>query len=374
MIIKEYCHYAIVHNYFFAKGKERTIYNNDRHVFYIGDTLYSYGTHFPLAVKCNKGWILNGDRYSNSTSIHQSIVRETARRHQPGTTNTPLLHCIIPFSSLRAAQVKPEDITILDVSDDTYETVQRKDPTTREIKEYKIHHLGASLIRVKTKRYLSSIDNGSKRHTFFLVELRSHQVNTIKEAFRDLAGKLSEEQYRGYLLGEIERQGEYFLEPHPEVATKELIKKAKKQTINVKEALKVLVKTPVTKRMIRDVISRQNMGYGGCSKEQIQVIRRDGVPYYVLLDRNSHITKIPDDAMVQGNQLVLKERMVKQFDLSYGIGNPHIATHALQTTDGVYITGTLRHREHRMISLGNTWYKVYKNTAMGSWSAIGNVD
>jgi len=37
--------------------------------------LYSYGYHFPMLVRLNDGYIYNKDKYSPTTSKHQSIVR-----------------------------------------------------------------------------------------------------------------------------------------------------------------------------------------------------------------------------------------------------------------------------------------------------------
>ena len=153
MMIKGYTHSAVVYNYFFAKGAERRKYCKGSKVFYEGDVLYSFGTHFELAVKCrNGGYVLNGDRYSSTTSGHQSLTRSVAERHKQETTNRVTHHCIIPFSALQAAEVKPEDVFILDVTEDTWETVKRKNPKTGEMEEHQIHHLGASLVRVGSKR------------------------------------------------------------------------------------------------------------------------------------------------------------------------------------------------------------------------------
>jgi hypothetical protein len=55
--------------------------NGDRsgegsHMFIDGRVLYSYGTHFPLAFRADDGMVYyNGQRYSSSTSKHQSYVR-----------------------------------------------------------------------------------------------------------------------------------------------------------------------------------------------------------------------------------------------------------------------------------------------------------
>jgi len=375
MIQKRYSHYAIVNNYFYAKGEERSIYNRGGHIFYEGDRLYSYGHHFPLAVKCqNNGYILNGDRYSNTTSHHQWLTRDVADSHRRNTTGEGTHHCIIPFSSLQGAGVKPEDALILDVTSDTYETVNRRNPKTGEMEEYQIHHLGASLIRIGCRRYLSSIDNSSSNGgSYYLVLLKSRWVNTVEDAFRDLAGNLSDEQYKMYQDGGILRQGEYFLKP-TRITTRELKRKAKKMPVKVRGVLDVKVKTARSKQSVNRVIQRERMGMGGCRREQIQVIRRNGVPYYVLVDRASIGMEIPSSAVIKDGHLVNMDSLVHQYDLSNGNGNAHLARDCIKTMDGLYIRGTLRHNQHRMIRMGNIWHRVFQNTAVGSWSALGNVD
>ena len=411
MIIRKHTHYAIVFNYFFAKNDERTRYCNANNVFYEGTILYSYGRHFALAVKSKNGYILNGDRYSNTTSGHQSLTRTIAdlhwfaKSHMTGGNirnpeglrsmelrhstekkncsicsklskgHKPVHHAIIPFSALQGAGVNAEDIVIIDVTEDTLETVKRKNPKTGEIEEYHIHHLGASLFRVGTRRFFSSIDTGARGWgSFYLVELKSRRINTVDDAYRDLAGNLDDKQYSEYQLGRIKRQGEYFLIPQPGLTTRELKKKAKKMPVKLKGVLDVKVKTSHSKRIVNNVIHRENMGYGGCSREQIQVIRKEGVPYYVLLERDHAGMQIPKDSFIKDGHLVTRESLVHQFDLSNGVGNPHVARDAIKTSGGIFIRKTLRHNQHRMIRMCNIWHRVIKNTAIDSWSSSGNVD
>ena len=45
-----------------------------------GQTIYSYGYHFPMARKLDNGTIaVNVDRYSRTTSKHQSALRDVLR-------------------------------------------------------------------------------------------------------------------------------------------------------------------------------------------------------------------------------------------------------------------------------------------------------
>ena len=46
-------------------------------IWFEGDVIYSYGTHFPMAVRLPGGfYVLNGDRYSPTTSNHQRPLFE----------------------------------------------------------------------------------------------------------------------------------------------------------------------------------------------------------------------------------------------------------------------------------------------------------
>lgn len=82
-----------------------------------------------------------------------------------------------------------------------------------------------------------------------------------------------------------------------------------------------------------------------------------------------------------------RSRIHKRLDLSGELafgngGNPHIATDCMITNDGaIYVRKTIKHPEHRMVSLGNTWHRVYinrinqsANTRGATWNTRGGVD
>jgi hypothetical protein len=423
MMLKHYSHSAIVFNYFYAQGHERDHYHHGNRIFYDNDTLYSYGRHFPLAERCRNGWILNGDTYSPTTSGHQTLTRQIADLHRftnthivvkkhlqdlldsptgratvqqfPGylthnTSHKPgncpgcmtllpghdhIHHAIIPYSSLTSAHITPAEITILDSTHDTYEHHRRRNPKTQTQEDYTIHHLGAALFRIGMKRYLSSIDQSStQHHAYYLVELRSRRINTIEDAYRDLAGALTDLQYQHYQEGRIQRQGEYYLEPHPTQTTKQLHKKALYTPQPLPGVLSIKIKTPRTKQQIRKLIHQHHMGYGGVDHHQLRVLRNNGVSYYILMDQDHMDKPLPSDAYICNGYVMTKHTKMKNYDLSHGVGNPHIATEAIRTPQGFYIRKTLRHPEHRMIRMGAIWHRVYPNTARHSWTAHGRVD
>ena len=292
----------------------------------------------------------------------------------------PLHHCIIPFSSLHGPRLEVEDLTIVDVATDTYEKTGKFDKNGDEIK---IHHLGASLVRCGRRRFLSSIDASSKRHQFFLVELKSRRVNSVEGAYRDLAGNLTDEQYQRYKLGEIQRQGEFFFEEKPDLKTRELKKTARNTKVRMKGVLDVRRKTQHMKEHVKKSTRRYLRDEYGYAPEQVSVVRRDGIPFYVLFDKEHMGQTIPGDAELKPGSdstvsakglIFVNETLLHQFDLSGGDGHPHCTRDFIQTPDGMFARGTVRHPEHEMIRLGNTWNQVFVNTALGSWAAHGRVD
>tara|TARA_R110002020_G_scaffold14091_5_gene50196 strand:- start:5783 stop:7120 length:1338 start_codon:yes stop_codon:yes gene_type:complete len=82
-----------------------------------------------------------------------------------------------------------------------------------------------------------------------------------------------------------------------------------------------------------------------------------------------------------------RSRIHKRVDLSGELafgngGNPHTATDCMITNDGaIYVRKTIKHPEHRMVSLGNTWHRVYINrinqtasTRGATWNTRGGID
>lgn len=56
----------------FAKGAAKGRGSN---LFIDGDTIYSYGYHFPVATRLQSGFWITDKKYSQSTTRHTSLVR-----------------------------------------------------------------------------------------------------------------------------------------------------------------------------------------------------------------------------------------------------------------------------------------------------------
>lgn len=85
-------------------------------VYYSGRTIYSYGSHFPMAyiVAPNLVWV-NGDRFSHSTTRHQGELRAAISRVSDVTM------VIVPNTALGAAGVDYKTIRPIDVHDERWE-------------------------------------------------------------------------------------------------------------------------------------------------------------------------------------------------------------------------------------------------------------
>jgi len=185
-------------------------------LFFEGDTLYSYGYHFPLAVDCGRYYVVNGDKYSSTTST----------RHQ-----SPLFRMIpdrmrleIPFSALAAMANLTKwysktpsiarEIDVIDWEGDRYIDTGR----VSKIDGHRLydHVLGGSVFRWQGKYYVSSMDLSGvgKRGRFFLTEIAQSQVErygeptSVDEAIELL--KPAEVKKAEEAGCEVHRQGEWF--------------------------------------------------------------------------------------------------------------------------------------------------------------------
>ena len=343
-------HQQVVSNFVEHKINKRTktVEWRGSRVFCEDKTIYSYGRHFPLAVllgqKEGKDFYLkNGDKYSSSTTGHQSMVQMAC----PGVT--------IPFSILRSAgiewdRLKPEDV--MDSTADYRETMywSRDEKSYVDIEGHKIgtpkqgmfmgetwgdlkdgnftsravpgaphlqgewHILGGTLIQYRKKYFLFSMDENQ----YFGAEL-SKPAKTITEAFNalkpDIVRKAEEEKIK------VERQGEWFF--------------IKTQWETDKQFAGFL---KITQKFLK-----QNSKTRALSKTNA--------------DSNNHVARF-------------------------------IQLPQPQPEGTMYVSGTVRHRfpksewtgrsnratgQHRPLKLDG-WYIAARNTEVASWSAQGRVD
>jgi len=361
----------------FAEGKTSGSASN---MFIRGDKLYSYGTHFILAIRYGtkkQYYLLNGDRYSSSTSRHQSYCQHGLKPNY-----------IIPFSVLTAAL--PETrydhdyrLVFLDDTPEEFREVEYRDPKTNELKTRQEHQLGSTLFRRGKRYFLSSTDPDARwRRGYFLVEL-PRAVTTIKEAYDSLK-PINEDILDGQ---PCLRQGEFFLIPKPDIQTKDLEPIEKRQ-----KWLYQIIESPCYNP---DAYIRANQWHkryyeNNWFRERWSAAWNKSWPTGAQYENNNDAWKelykrihVDNDGqlLIGGavhrvpNPLKGESGDVAKLFESRDHRNPHKATAIRKDKEGnIYIRGTLRHRDHNTIKMGKVWHRVLVNRAKRSWSVSGNVD
>lgn len=217
-----------------------------------GDRIYSYGRHFEMAriMRGKDGratWVLlNGDRYSVTTSGHQSLVRGVVAR-------SGLPSMIVPYSALDAAgihdyaSIRPIDIRPDRVDVHDHESAEMPGRWIDERRAYvgdrswtvatlgddgvwrwqtRTHWLGDSLFYAKARgqrrRFLSSFDYQEANPLYFLCELaRVAKPDTVADAIECLKPENVRVAIEAGL--DVSRQGDIFAIP-TELTTAEVRK------------------------------------------------------------------------------------------------------------------------------------------------------
>ena len=198
---------------------------------YSGDTLFSYGRHFALAEvlrdehKAARGFLLNGDRHSVSTTRHQADVLSAVH-------DSKLPSVTIPFEALRAAGIDRSTIEIVHTLPDRIERTRHESRADSGLPSWNVevtedeqgtlwswttsrHWLGESLVRAtirgdRSALFLSGFDRNETRRSYFFCELpqSASHVTTVDEALEALkpaAVLLAESEGR-----QVFRQGDIF--------------------------------------------------------------------------------------------------------------------------------------------------------------------
>lgn len=291
------------------------------------DKLVSY-EHFDLAIRKPDGQIIvNGDDAPTVTS------RKHQREFRSALGGKPA--CLLPFSALRSAFIKPVDVKIVATTPDkeivswkkcrcdkawhkeSSDYVQVHDDGSHSV-EVRQHFLGETLFTREDRPgrfYVSGLDRNDdpRKRNFYLAQLPEGVTpTTVDEALELLKPEGLPES--GWL-----RQGEWFFIPKPGLKP-------------VVEGENVLVK--------ESKISWNE------TKPGVPIISADAKEARDQLDR-----------------------------VEWGRMRRHRATR-MYINGAVYVSGMVRDEEHSALKLGDgkTWFEVVRNRATGSWGAGGTVD
>lgn len=104
-----------------GRDEPRFLSDNGTRIAQDSKTIYSYGTHFPMARligdRATGYFLVNGDNYSVTTSQHQSHTRWAIKR-----SGIPFM--VVPFSALHAASIDLDTIIPVDITKDRTERIE----------------------------------------------------------------------------------------------------------------------------------------------------------------------------------------------------------------------------------------------------------
>jgi hypothetical protein len=292
-------------------------------VYFEGDTIYSYGSHFPMAIRYHspeigEWYLVNGDKYSVTTGAHQSKLRQALQYK-----NT----FVIPFSALEQACIEKKSIVLLDQEDEKFIPVKRVDKDGNPY-EAEVHLLGAALF---TARRYGRFYNATTR-----------EWTDVDEHATFLSG-----------LDETGRNpwAAYFLAQLDQTKVDDLL-----GSLTVEDGYEVLKPEEVRE-----------------AEAENEVVLRQGEWFFVrvddILQTSLNILERKKPEKVEKNGLLPNREEARE--------KRHKATRMVITDDGkVFARGTVRHTggDHKMLKLDGGWYQVFENTQIAGWSARGDID
>ena len=308
------------------------------HLYISGDVMYSYGEHFPLVVRLDRGgYLVNGDKYSVTTSAHQSLVFRLGPQ--------------VPFSALRPAlqHISPvpywdyfvEDVrrvVVVEHREDVWSWVcqcggehtseYHEGPLGKHVrcgKGYSRHTLGAALLHYGGRYLLSTMDATRKNGAYSLILLREEaQPGGVHDALMELMPQ----------------------------AVRELAEEEDSPREEEKEYKTVTTGWSYRKRPTVGHTYTRGLYPGG--------VRRQG-----------EIWLIPQAVVPRGQD----GQVIKHYVLPIG-NESHVASKAQTVGTATFVSGQLKHLrgEHYVQQLGQGWWLALPNTAEKSWSAAGRVD
>ncbi len=202
-------------------------------LFFEKEVLYSYGYHFPLAVDLGSLYVVNGDKYSVTTSSHRSTLLSLV----PNSRRVE-----IPFSALASMMIgkgkkiySQSDVVkevmkfnVIDWENDRYLYTGRLNKQGEPIMD---HVLGGSLFEYEGSYFVTGMDLSGvdPRGLFFLTEIAPSQIErygeptSMVEAMELLKpDEVKKAEEAGH---EVYRQGEWFFVKDERLEPKEGIVK-----------------------------------------------------------------------------------------------------------------------------------------------------
>jgi len=329
-------HSEIVRAFMKGNGPKKG-HNIFRESFHSGNIIYSYGRHFPMAIRNDedKMFLINGDRYSSSTAHHQSLVR-SAIQYRDNYKDYEVL--TVPFSIFNRAynmEISWAHFKMIDVGQD--KEICKCLDCDQDFTSWEVlnSHKWSFTPSHKTM-YWHQLAPST-----FSVSSSTHGTRYFISGFDETANLTNHD---GYFLSELPAKPRNMAHAYEMLKPQE-VKRAEKNGLKVLRqgdifAIPTILDTRKLKRIgVYDKSERVDRYYWGTVYTAIEFPR--------LLETS------------------------------------HVASEVVKVKDKVYARGVIRHRptefgrsrpEHINITMGNKWHRIVRNTALASYSTGGRVD
>lgn len=350
----------------YLSPKNSNIHPHDGH-------LNSYGSHFTLVQTLKhdnfgdndstnvRAWLLNGDRYSVSTSRHQTLVQDAARATGKDTI-------IVPFSSLLSASIKAESIVPLKILPERWVASIRKTTTEEFLASGRVTVESYEKINGKAPDYVDDIGGVPSAWVSF-----KDSVVPIGTEFVGVRHVLGSSVFTavvhefGWRSREEKIRGATFLSSFDDQESRMLY---------------FLCELPESFKVISDPIedafeALKPIEVKHAEENGINVVRQGDI-FAVETDISTRMLKS------WGGTIVKRSQDSENANL---LGTNHFATEVVKVNDETYARGCLYHvpsfraSDHVRRKMGKKWHYIVKNTVpmsenglSRSWSIGGNVD
>ena len=393
-----------------SRGRNKgQVYGEYGHVYYSGDIMYSYGSHFPLLIRHSWGYLLNADKYSSTTSQHQSMCRSVATIQ-------------IPLSALRQAGIPYDKFNLIDSSKQRedligyYRNIENDKAKTITVEEYKalgwkkqrgwrpdnwdeptkyFWHSKDKKERISVNQYMEIPENEKfgEETPIILYDFNFgtaiNNTETIYRGITTASSKWNKNTERRPQHDVIEHDGRYFLSgmdgqnyflcqlPEPVKTVDEAIAHLIPNELRI-NGWSDDYKTRIVK--LADGIVRQGEWFFQKTMELKPINEKE----YLAKHQDKtpeEITELRKEIKTHNQGLkTYYNEMQKNFILprDNADSHTHIATRGMLKDGIIYVTGTVRHTEHQTLKLSTAdapvIYRAYRNRAVESFSVNGNVD
>ena len=312
-----------------------------------GDIIYSYGRHFPMAVRNDndKTFLVNGDRWGHATAGHQSQVRGAIATRNSFSDYKVLT---VPFSVFQRAysvhDLSRMHVKVIDVGKD--KEICKCITCDKDFANY------SDLYDHKQSFWKTADTFGPPHKTHYLHQLApstfsvNMQGSSIPRYF--ISGfdeTANQRNHDGYFLSELPAK------PRDIAHAFEMLRPTQ-----VKIADKIGTK-----------VLRQGDIFAVPSKLTTRFLKKHGADYQKggLIDK------------------YIWGAAIKVLDYPRLLGTSHVANETIAYRGMLFARGTLRHRptefgrtlpEHVNVTIGKDWHRIVRNTALASYTIGGKVD